>query len=161
MAGNAYGMTFEVRWTDIDLYRHMHNTVYSDFATHQRHAYLTEQGYPFSRLEEIGVGPVLFSENLQYLHEVQLGQALGFDLWLAGMAPDSSRWRLRHDAWCLPDGEEDGAERIHAAVITLEGSWFDLKERRLAPPPAELARVMESLSHHRDFEELRPLRRRK
>lgn len=164
MTGGGYQMTFEVRWSDLDPNLHMRNTAYSDYATHLRFAFLAERGFPFARLKEIGVAPVVFSENLQYLREVRLGQRLRIDMQVAGLAPDFSRWRYRHDIWRLDeDGGGDieaGSAPILAAIITLEGSWFDLSERRVAPAPVDADALLEGLPRTQDFEELPPIRRR-
>ncbi|MEE8435022.1 MAG: thioesterase family protein [bacterium] len=160
MTDGAFEMIFEVRWGDLDPNQHMRNTAYPEFANHLRHTFFAKRGFSFARLEKMGVGPVIFSENLQYLREVRLGQRLAMDLQVAGLAPDFSRWRYRHDAWRL--GEEDGVdtERILAAVITLEGSWFDLRERRVVPPPKDALGLLDGLPRTKDYEELPPIRRR-
>lgn len=149
----AYEKGFEVTWSDLDLYHHMRNTAYSDYATHVRFSFFAENGFPFSRFSEIGVAPVIFKEALEFRREVRLRERVVFTLKVSGLAPDCSRWRLHHDVF-----REDGAgERVPAAKLMLEGAWMDLAARRVANPPPEVAEVFGLLPRTGDFEELRPI----
>ena len=66
---------------------------------------------------------------------------------LAGMAPDGTRWRLRHTLY-----KEDGAK---AATIEMEGAWLDLRRRKLTVPPGEIIESLRALAPTADYEDLR------
>jgi acyl-CoA thioester hydrolase len=148
---DRYFKTFVVRWADCDANGHMRNTSYSEYAIDVRMAYLAEHGFPFEKMVESKLGPVILHEALDYLREVRLGQTVEVDLGLVGLSPDGARFKFEHDVW-LPG-------RKKAARIVLAGGWMDLEKRKLRIPPDDLARVMLEGPRGEPFEELKPVRR--
>jgi acyl-CoA thioester hydrolase len=146
-----YAKTFTVRWADCDANGHMRNTSYSEYAIDVRMAYLAENGFPFEKMVESKLGPVILHEALDYLREVRLGQTVEVDLGLVGLSPDGARFKFEHDVW-LPG-------RHKAARIVLAGGWMDLELRKLRLPPDELLRVLKETPRHEGFEEMKGLRR--
>lgn len=146
-----YSKTFTVRWADCDANGHMRNTSYSEYAIDVRMAYLAERGFPFEKMVESKLGPVILHEALDYLREVRLGQTVEVDLGLVGLSPDGSRFKFEHDIW-LPG-------RNKAARIVLAGGWMDLEKRKLRLPPDDLLRVLLETPRAEGFEELKGLRR--
>ncbi len=146
MAHTAFERVFEVRWADLDPNRHLRNTAYSDYATHTRFSVLIEHGFTPSRFEELAFGPVVFREETRFMREVAMGDKVSIDVTIAGLSNDASRWRIQHHVL-----RADGAT---AAVVTLEGSWLDLKTRKLTFPPAELHELFLRMPKTKDFEEL-------
>ncbi len=136
---------FEVRWADLDPNRHLRNTAYSDYATHARFSVLIAHGFTPARFEELAFGPVVFREETRFLREVAMGDRVTIDVTVAGLSADCSRWRIQHHVH-----RADGSV---AAVVTLEGSWLDLKTRKLTAPPAELGELFRKMPKTPDFEE--------
>jgi acyl-CoA thioester hydrolase len=130
---DRYVKTFTVRWADCDANGHMRNTAYSEYGTDIRVAFLEEHGFPFDKILASGFGPVILREELDYLREYRMNETVEVSLESLGVSADHSRFRVRHD-FTKVGGK-------HAARIVLEGGWMDMRTRRLAPPPAELARV--------------------
>jgi acyl-CoA thioester hydrolase len=148
-----YAKTFKVRWADCDVNGHMRNTAYSECAIEVRMAYLTEHGFGFDRFVEMGFGPVILREEIDYLREVRLGDSVEVDLAYLGLSPDCARFRFGHD-FTRADGKP-------SARIVIAGGWLDMKTRRLIPAPEPLASVMRAGPRGAGFEELPPLRDRK
>jgi acyl-CoA thioester hydrolase len=146
-----YAKTFTVRWADCDVNAHMRNTAYSEYAIEVRVGYLAEHGFAFERFVELGFGPVILREEIDYLREVRLGESVEVDLTLLGLSPECARFRFGH-AFTSASGKP-------SARIVLAGGWLDLKTRKLIAPPEPLASVMRGAPRAEAFEELPPLRR--
>ncbi len=146
-----FAKTFTVRWADCDVNGHMRNTAYSEYAIDVRIAYLAEHGFGLERFVELGFGPVILREEIDYLSEVRLGETLEVDYTAHGLSPDVARFKLAHD-FTKADGTP-------SARIVLAGGWLDLKTRKLIPAPESLASVMRSVPRGEEFAELPPLRR--
>ncbi len=147
-----YEKTFTVRWADCDVNGHMRNTSYSEYAIDTRVAFLAENGFPYARFVEHGVGPVILHEAIDYLREVGLGETIAVDLAVLGLSPDGARFRFEHDLW-LPG-------RKKAARVIVAGGWMDLELRKLRLPPDDLARVLHEAPRAEGFEAMKPVRRR-
>ncbi len=143
---DRYVKTFPVRWADCDANGHMRNTAYSEYAIDVRMAFLAEHGFPYERMAEAGVGPVLMREEIDYQRELKLGETITVDFQQLGLSSDGARFRLLHEF-----RKENGKP---VARIVLEGGWMDLRVRRLAPPPAALARALASVPRAPDYADL-------
>jgi acyl-CoA thioester hydrolase len=146
-----YAKTFTVRWADCDANAHMRNTAYSEYAIEVRVGYLAEHGFAFERFVEMGFGPVILREEIDYLREVRLGESVEVDLAVLGLSTDAARFRFAH--------EFTKAGGKPCARIVLAGGWLDLKTRKLMPAPEPLATVMRAAPKAPAFAELPPLRR--
>jgi acyl-CoA thioester hydrolase len=147
-----YSRTYELRWSDADANGHIRHSVYSELGAEVRIAWFADCGYPWARFGEIGLGPVLLREELEYRREIGLGERVRIDLQAAGLSPDAARWKIRHDLF-KADGQL-------AARIGVLGGWIDLARRRLVRPPEDLAAVLRGAARAAEFEELPPLTRR-
>jgi acyl-CoA thioester hydrolase len=125
---------------------HMRNTSYSEYGTDVRIAFLEQAGFPFQRIAELGIGPVLLREEIDYLRELMLGDTIVVDLRQLGLTPDGVRFKFQHD-FMRADGKP-------AARIVLEGGWVDLRRRKLTAPPEPLARAFEALPRAEGWMEL-------
>jgi acyl-CoA thioester hydrolase len=146
-----YSRTFEIRWSDLDMNRHMRNTAYSEYAVDVRVSFLQERGFGLPEFARRGFGPVIVHEEATYSREIGAADRFSVDFRVAGLAPDGSRWRVEH-RFVRGDGKR-------SAVLRLDGVWLDLKTRRPIPPPPELHDALRGLAHTPDFEELEPVRR--
>ena len=57
---------------------------------------------------------------------------------------DYTRWSIKHTI--IKNGD------IVSAILTLDGSWFDLNKRKLAMPPEEGIKVFDIMPRAADFE---------
>jgi acyl-CoA thioester hydrolase len=146
-----YTKIFIVRWADCDVNGHMRNTAYSEYAIDTRISFLTDQGFPYQRFEEMGFGPVILREEIDYLRELRLGETVEVDFTQLGLSPDGARFKLAHDFW-RPGGKQ-------AARIVLSGGWLGLETRRLVTPPDPLFQAMAAVPKAEGWEELPPLKR--
>ncbi len=151
---HGYARTYVARWADCDANGHLRNTAYSEYAIEVRLSFLAENGFGFDRFQGLGFGPVLLREDIEYRHEIRLGESFTIDLALAGASPDGARFKMRHDFWIAAEA------RRHAGRLTLSGGWLDQRTRRLVVPPEELALAVRRIPRAEPWEDLRPLTRR-
>jgi acyl-CoA thioester hydrolase len=142
---SAYHQVFTVRWSDCDANGHMANTTYSELATETRIGYLASRGWSFAEFQAARFGPVILREELDYLREVRMGEALTVDFTVLGLSKDEARFKLAHEV--LRDGKK-------VARVVLVGGWMDLTRRKLAPPPARLAEILRELPRGEPFDVL-------
>jgi acyl-CoA thioester hydrolase len=143
---DRYAKTFTIRWADCDVNGHVRNTAYSEYGIETRMAFLTEHGFGFARFREMGFGPVLLREEIDYLHEVHLGDAITIDYVRLGGSADGKRFKLRHDVW-RADGKQ-------AARMVLVGGWMGWAERKLMAPPDVLRDALARVPSAEVWEEL-------
>jgi acyl-CoA thioester hydrolase len=105
--------------------------------------YLEEKGLKVSFMQKHGFGPVILREEARFLKEIRLHDMVTIDLKLASSRRDFSRWTIRHE---IKKGE------TVAAIITVDGAWLDIKERKLHMPPQEAKDVFDSIDHEAGFE---------
>lgn len=143
---------FRVRWSDADANGHLRNTAYAEYANDTRVGLFASLGHDWPRLQSLRLGPVLFREEIEYRREASMGEEVLVDALCAGLAPDASRWSIRHRLWRV-----DGTEM---AQITVVGSWIDLEARRAVAPPQDLAEALRAVPRTEPFLELPAIRRR-
>ena len=147
----GYRKSFAIRWSECDVNGHMRNTAYSEFGIETRLAYLADHGFPYSRMVEHGFGPVIQREEIDYRHELHLGEMVEVDFKSLGTSPEGGRFKLSHDFY-RPGGK-------HVARIVLRGGWLDLHRRRLTVPPDELRSALDALERGEPWEELPPIKK--
>ncbi len=148
----VYRKSFVVRWSECDLNGHMRNTAYSEYGIETRVGFLADGGFPVARFAELGIGPVIQREEIDYLQELRLGEAVEVDLKALGTSPEGARFKLAHDFFAR------GGTRV--ARIVLLGGWLDLRRRKLTAPPPDLHQLMLGLDQDPPFEALPPIKRR-
>lgn len=139
-----FSRIFEVRWGDIDANNHLRNTAYSEFGSDMRFALLTSVELTLERLHEMRMGPVLFSEHLQYFRELRLGEKAKVTGEMLGASADGRKWKFRHRIF-----REDGTE---SALIEVAGAWMNLDARKIAVPPPEMKTALDRLPRSIDFQ---------
>jgi acyl-CoA thioester hydrolase len=87
-------------------------------------------------------------DEMDYLREVHLQEALRVTLQLAGMAENGSRFRLANDFY-KTDGTLCG--RLRSEI-----GWLDLQARRLIVPPDDVQAALARLTRTADFAVLPP-----
>ncbi|MCB9073691.1 MAG: thioesterase family protein [Bdellovibrionaceae bacterium] len=129
--------SFDVLWADLDPNFHVRHTAYNDYAAQVRFAFLSENGYTLEKFRQEGIGPVIFREETKFLKEVFAGDTLTVDMQVPFVSEDGRKWKIQHHVF-RKDGE-------CAAEITIEGAWFDLKNRKVTVPPQTLQQAMAKL----------------
>jgi acyl-CoA thioester hydrolase len=138
---------FQVGWRDVDPNGHVANMVYLEYAVDTRIAFFASQGFPPSNFLQLGFGPVIKSDFVEYFREVIMLDEIRVTMENGGNSDDQSRFRVINSIY-KSSGEL-------ASRITSIGGWLGLKERKLIEPPAEIKNAWIALIRTNDFEELR------
>jgi acyl-CoA thioester hydrolase len=149
---DTFEKTFTIRWADCDANGHLRNTCYSEYAIEVRMAFLAFHGFGLKEFQQAGIGPVILREEIDYLRECHMGEALTVDFTALGLSPDGARFLLAHDVV-----KADGTRAAHLVV---KGGWLDLAARRLAEPPPRLKAIFEKVERAGGFQELPGARKR-
>jgi acyl-CoA thioester hydrolase len=137
---------FLAGWADMDWNSHMANTAYLNKVVDARVLTLAEKGFPMEEFVRLRLGVVVMKDEIEYRREVKWMEEIDISFFLAGLAPDGSRFKVQNEV-----RRADGAL---AARITSTGGFMDLDERKLvAPPPAILA-AYRSLPRTDDYADL-------
>lgn len=138
-----YFKNYPIRWADLDPNGHMRHSAYNDYAAQLRLDFLLDEGFSMPRFAQLGIGPILFREDTRFLKEISPNEIIKVGAELAGLSADGSRWRIVHTIY-----KTDGRE---SAIITVDGAWLDLRQRKLTVPPPELAAAMNKLDRHSTY----------
>lgn len=141
---DSYSKTYEARWADIDPNRHMRHSVYNDYAAQTRVALFRESGLTMDEISEMGIGPILFREEVRFLREVKMSEIITVFSYVRKMRKDGSRWTFFHPMFKDND--------IPIAEITVDGAWLNLHTRKLRTPPEKLLKVINSFPRTDDFQ---------
>ena len=139
--------TVHGRWGDMDFNGHVRNTAYLDLAADLRMQCFAAHAFSMREFERLRIGPVITRDELEYFKEVRLLESLRCTFTIAGLSADGARFRCRNEFY-------RGDGRL-AVRVTSTGGWLSLEQRRMVPPPAELADIMRGLARSADYEELR------
>lgn len=140
---NEYSKTYEVRWADMDPNRHLRHSVYLDFAAQTRVALFSDYGLPMDEIAKIGLGPIMFREEIKYLREVNEMEEVTVYCELNWMYEDGSRWSFFHRMF--KNGDTPVAE------LTVDGAWLNLKTRKLGESTDEMMKIMKKYPRTDDF----------
>ncbi|UKN00351.1 acyl-CoA thioesterase [Paracrocinitomix mangrovi] len=139
----AYKKEVEVRWSDLDLNRHVRHSAYNDYGAFVRTRFLTESGFGIKEMGAMGIGPILFKEEVNFLKEIKAEDQVFVNLKRGPISDDGSRWVLYHDLY-----NQNGDRLAHIAVV---GAWMDLHKRKLTTPPEKLYNVFIDLEEGEAF----------
>ncbi|HET7921630.1 MAG TPA: thioesterase family protein [Gammaproteobacteria bacterium] len=143
-----YSQVFAVRWADLDPNGHMRHTAYMDYAAQARVGFLAAEGFTLERFQTLRIGPVLFHEATDYLHEIRANERITVTTEVTGLSPNRKHWRIRHRIFNQSD--------TLACVVNVQGAWLDLVARRIVPAPADLLALMEQAPRSEDYAEFTP-----
>lgn len=127
----------EVRWSDCDANGHVRHSAYYDYGAYVRIRCFAEHGFDTTKLTSLGIGPILFKEECSFIREIRPDDTIRINLLRGNVREDGSRWELHHEIFNQRDEK--------CAHITIQGAWLDLKLRKLAVPPTEMAKVLNEL----------------
>ncbi|MGE5123472.1 MAG: thioesterase family protein [Acidobacteriaceae bacterium] len=141
---DAYTMTYEVRWTDIDANRHVRYSAYIDAAAELRYRFFAQHDLSPEAFDQLGVGPVYTSLNANFYREVRLGETITITYQLSGLSESGIRWKVCHD-FLKANGKK-------AVTVSLEGTILDLTLRQPTVPTPEIMAVFRLVPRSPGFE---------
>ncbi|MGH8282335.1 MAG: acyl-CoA thioesterase [Gammaproteobacteria bacterium] len=144
----TYSREFSVRWADLDPNGHLRHTAYMDYAAEARVGLLNDCGFTLERFQKLCIGPVLFREETQYLHEIRANERISVTAEITGLSPNGKHWRIRHRIF-RANGEL-------VCVVNVQGAWLDLVTRKVVPALAELQDAMRKAPRAEDYAEFTP-----
>jgi acyl-CoA thioester hydrolase len=134
---SVYVMPLQIRWSDLDPNFHLRHSVYYDWAAMCRIDYLKEKGLTPAIMQKMNFGPIIFKEEAIFRKEIKYGDELTINLKLIKGRRDYSRWTIAHEIKKSGD--------TLCAVITIDGAWLNVIERKLFMPPAEVIQVFQQM----------------
>ncbi len=146
--GTPFLKTFAVGWGDLDANNHMRNTAYLDVAATTRFSFFSEHGFPASRFRELGFGPVVLKDEVEYSKEMRLLETFIVNFLQDGMNQDGSVFRIVNEFM--------NAHSERVAVVKTHGAWFDLTKRKIQAPPPDLLAAMRTLPKTLTYSEITP-----
>jgi acyl-CoA thioester hydrolase len=143
-----YTKVFLAGWATMDFNGHMANTAYLDLAADTRMAFFAEHGFPPSQFRQLGLGPVVRKDEIEYFREVGRHDSVTVTYAVLAMSADGARFVLENEVW-LANGER-------AASVRSTGGWLDLRARKLVTPPDALLAVFTKVPRAPGFVEMQP-----
>jgi acyl-CoA thioester hydrolase len=140
----AFSRDIQVRWSDLDPNVHLRHSVYYDWGALCRIEFFYEHGLTAQMMQKFHIGPILFREECVFKKEIHLGNKVVINLKATKARRDYSRWTIEHDI--IKDGD------IIAATLTVDGSWLNTKERKLAIVPPEVIAILEKAPRSENFQ---------
>jgi acyl-CoA thioester hydrolase len=137
-----YKKTLVAGWGDMDYNAHMRNTAYLDKSADVRMMYFADYGFPMAEFARLQLGPVVKKDVVEYFREIHLLDEVEVTFAMAGLSDDAGRMILRNEFY---------RKGVLAARVTSSAGWFDLKNRKLAAPPENLAQALRDLARTDDF----------
>ncbi|MGD8570590.1 MAG: acyl-CoA thioesterase [Gammaproteobacteria bacterium] len=89
-----FSRTFNIRWADVDINRHMRHSAYNDYAAHVRIQLLNELGMDIDTLARLNISPVLFREETIFLRELGMNEDIKVNVKLKSARDDGSAGHL-------------------------------------------------------------------
>lgn len=133
----------QIRWSDLDPNFHLRHSVYYDWGAFCRVEFLNEYGLTADVMTQLQFGPILFREECIFRREIKSGDAVRMNLQVTKARKDYSRWTIQHQV------TKNGG--ILCAVITVDGAWMNLRERKLMSPPEKVHEVFEKMPRAEGF----------
>lgn len=134
----------QIRWSDLDPNFHLRHSVYYDWGAFCRVEFLNEYGLTAEVMQQLQFGPILFREECVFRKEIKLGDVVTMNLKLIRSRKDYSRWSIHHQV--LKNGE------TLSALITVDGAWMNVAERKLMSPPIQVIEVFSQMPKADTFE---------
>ncbi len=139
-----YSMPVQIRWADLDPNFHLRHSVYYDWAAMCRMEYLTTHGLTPALMSKLHFGPIVFREEAIFRKEVKYGDEVIINLKLIKGRRDYSRWTIMH--------EIKKSDDTLCALVTIDGAWLNVAERKLFIPPNEVVAIFQNMPLGENFE---------
>jgi acyl-CoA thioester hydrolase len=141
---NNFIRAVELRWSDLDPNFHLRHSIYYDYGAYCRIEYLKQHGITAQLMRQHNFGPIIFREECIFKKEIRPDDKITLDLTLVKANHDYSRWTMQHNIF--------KNNEIVAAIITLDGAWIDVVQRKLTVPPQEVFKGFEVMPRAPHFE---------
>lgn len=141
---NEYIRSVQVRWSDLDPNFHLRHSVYYDWGALCRIDFLYEHQLTAEVMQQLKVGPVLFREECLFRREIKMGDQVSINLKLVKAKRDFSRWSIQHQVIKNSD--------TLAAILTVDGAWLNIVERKLASPPQHVNDIFSTMPKDEAFQ---------
>lgn len=139
-----FNRIIQIRWSDLDPNFHLRHSVYYDWGAYCRVEFLNEYGLSADVMQQLRFGPILFREECIFRKEIRSGDQVVIDLKLIKSRKDFSRWSIQHRI--TKNGD------ILCAVLSVDGAWLNVVERKLASPPEQVYEVFNKMPKDEKFE---------
>ncbi len=139
-----YSQPLQIRWSDLDPNFHLRHSVYYDWAAMCRMDYLIQHGLTPAVMQKLHFGPIIFREEAVFRKEIKYGDTMSINLKLIKGRRDYSRWTIAH--------EIKKSDDTLCAVVTIDGAWLNVVERKLFTPNAEVTAVFSQMPIGEDFQ---------
>lgn len=133
----------QLRWSDLDPNFHLRHSVYYDWGAYCRVEFLNEYGLTSTVMQQLRFGPILFREECIFRKEIRSGDSITIDLKVTKAKKDFSRWSIQHHI--IKNGD------VLSAVLTVDGAWINVVERKLASPPEQVFEVFSKMPKDEGF----------
>ena len=141
---NDFSRQIQIRWSDLDPNFHLRHSVYYDWGAFCRVEFLNQYGLTAEVMQKLQFGPILFKEECVFRREIKLGDQISMNLQLIRSKKDFSRWSIQHQITKNDD--------TLCAVLTVDGAWMSLVQRKLTSPPQEVHEVFSQMPKAENFE---------
>ncbi len=139
-----FSSAIQIRWSDLDPNFHLRHSVYYDWGAFCRVEFLNKYGLTADVMTQLKFGPILFREECVFRREIRSGDEVSINLKLLKARPDFSRWSIQHQIM--------KGDKILCALLTVDGAWMSMVERKLATPPQEVHAVFNQMPRVDNFE---------
>lgn len=139
-----FNRIIQIRWSDLDPNFHLRHSVYYDWGAFCRVEFLNDYGLTAEVMQKLQFGPILFKEECVFRREIKLGDEVKINLELIRARKDFSRWSIQHQI--TKNGD------TLCAVLTVDGAWMNIVQRKLTSPPEEVHAVFSKMPQSQNFE---------
>jgi acyl-CoA thioester hydrolase len=141
---NDFSRLIQIRWSDLDPNFHLRHSVYYDWGAFCRVEFLNDYGLTAEVMQTLQFGPILFKEECVFRREIRLGDEIKMNLQLIRSKKDFSRWSIQHQIIKKED--------TICAVLTVDGAWMNIVQRKLTSPPEQVHEVFGKMPKGESFE---------
>lgn len=139
----AFNRILQIRWSDLDPNFHLRHSVYYDWGAFCRVEFLNEYGLTADVMMQLQFGPILFREECVFRREIKSGDRVRINLQVTKSRKDFSRWSIQHHI--LKNENE------LCAVLSVDGAWMHIGQRKLMSPPAKVHEVFDLMPKAEGF----------
>lgn len=141
---NEFSRMIQIRWSDLDPNFHLRHSVYYDWGAYCRVECFSEYGLTADVMVQLQFGPILFREECIFRKEIRSGDEVKINLQVTKARKDYSRWSIQHQV--TKNGD------TLCALLSVDGAWINLAQRKLATPPEKVFEVFEKMPKLPEFE---------
>lgn len=133
----------QILWSMIDANGHLRHSAYADLAAQARVNVLAALGLE-KEIMKLGIGPILFKEELTYLKEIRMNDKVKVTVSLRSYRSDGARYSLV--------SQIIRSDEAVSATVVVEGAWLDLRQRKLCALPEAMQEAFIKIPKTIDFE---------